>query len=470
MRTSSTLQQIGRAARARPVLRAPITAAGVGSARSEPARTEPARTESARTESAQAQTAPTQTEERDTKTMLRVVTGVVRLVGLAVVGAATFISPPKSTAGVVLQIVTYALCVLSVGGWLLADAWSRKDSTAAFALRARALRPYSLGLTVVAATLGATAGSNGTSMIALAAVAQLTMASDLSVMTATAAAVLGMLAAEIGGLTFDQGFGTLLGFPVLLSAELLFGRYRATYRIQAEQANALLAQHEQLQAEQRRADVLDERARIAREIHDVLAHSLGALSIQIQAARVVLTDYRDVDRALDTLATAQRMASDGLTETRRAVHALRTDMRPLHEELAVTAREHADRYHVAVHCETLGEPSPLPPDATVALVRAAQESLVNAAKHAPGQPIEIDLKYDEQGIRVTIANDLADSADAASADDDAPVPQTINGGYGLTGMRERLRLLRGTLDAGVQGRRWIVTADLPLESPPRVSA
>ena len=74
-------------------------------------------------------------------------------------------------------------------------------------------------------------------------------------------------------------------------AGLIIGRNRGAYRIQAEQAAQLLAQREQLQAEQRRADLLDERARIAREIHDVLAHSLGGLGIQIQAARAVLTDH-----------------------------------------------------------------------------------------------------------------------------------------------------------------------------------
>jgi signal transduction histidine kinase len=463
MRTSIPLRQTGRAARARLVLRAPMSAP-VRGARVEPV---PAATRAREA----VQTAPTGAEERDTKSMLRLVAGLVRLLGFAVVGAATFISPPSSTAGVVLQIVTYALCGVGIAGWLLADGWSQPEPAGAPAARprTRALRPYALGLVVAAGTLGATAGSNGTSMIAPAAVALLTASSDESVLAAGTAAVLGMLAAEVGGLVFNQGFGTLLGFPVLLAAEMMFGRYRATYRIQAEQARALLAQQDQLQAEQRRADVLDERARIAREIHDVLAHSLGALSIQIQAARVVLTDYRDVDRALETLATAQRMASEGLTETRRAVHALRTDTRPLHEEIAVTAEEHADRYHVAVRCETVGEPAALPPEATVALVRTAQESLVNAAKHAPGRPIDIDLQYDEHGIRVTIANDLADAVDGASADEDAVVPQTINGGYGLTGMRERLKLLRGTLDAGVHGRRWIVTADLPLEIPPRVS-
>ena len=448
MRTTSTLRQTGRAAQARPAPREPIAAARIAPAQPELAQPGPA---------------PTASAERDTKSMLRVVTAVIRLAGVAVVGVATFISPPTSHGGATLQIAAYALCCLGLISWLLADVWSREAATSPVTLRARALLPYTLGLIIAAATLGATAGSNGTSMIAFAAVAQVTAGSELSLTAAACTAVLGMLAAEIGGLTFNESLTTLLGFPVLLFVELLFGRYRATYRIQAEQAGALLAQHEQLRAEQRRADVLDERARIAREIHDVLAHSLGALSIQIQAARAVLTDYRDVDRALDTLATAQRMATEGLTETRRAVHALRTDTRPLHEELAVTAQEHAERYRVAVHCETLGEPTPLPPEVTVALVRTTQESLVNAAKHAPGQPIDLDLRYDEHGIRVTIANDLAASADAVPTEQGAPVPQTINGGYGLTGMRERLRLLRGTLDAGVHGGRWIVTADLPLE-------
>ena len=405
-------------------------------------------------------------EKHAPKFPLRVAAWVAHLVGLAGVGVFTFLSPSTSPGGAALQAVTYALACLGVAGWMLADL-HRPARPSAFMRLTQAALPWSFGLIVVAGSLGGSAGSNGSVMIALSAVALLTAATELSLLAAVITAAFGMLAAEVGGFLFSQGVAALLGFPLLLFTEVLVGRYRATYRIQAEQARALLDQHERLRAEQRRADVLDERSRIAREIHDVLAHSLGALGIQIQAARAVLTDYGDIDRALETLATAQRMASDGLTETRRAVHALRTDMRPLHEELAAAAAEHAGRHRVAVHCETLGEPRALPAEATVTLVRAAQESLVNAAKHAPARPIDIDLRYDEHGIRVTIANDVAESA---APDPGAPVPQTINGGYGLTGMRERLRLLRGTLDAGVRGRRWIVTADLPLESPPRVSA
>src|SRR5262249_19882526 len=149
------------------------------------------------------------------------------------------------------------------------------------------------------------------------------------------------------------------------------------YRVQAEQAAALLAQRELLQAEQRRADLLDERARIAREIHDVLAHSLGALGIQIQAARSVL--HKDAGQPCALRPAPQQTAPAGLVEPRRAVQALRTDTLPLDEELALVTDTHAQRYHVPVSYDTGGVPAAVPPDATLALLRIAQEALVNAA-------------------------------------------------------------------------------------------
>ena len=244
---------------------------------------------------------------------------------------------------------------------------------------------------------------------------------------------------------------------MIVVSGLLIGRNRGAYRVQAEQAAQLLAQRDQLQAEQRRADLLDERTRIAREIHDILAHSLGALGIQIQAARAVLTDQGDIARADEILAAAQRMAAEGLVDTRRAVHALRAGTLPLDEELARVSDTYAQRYHVAASFDVGGVAAPLPPDATVALLRIAQESLVNAAKHAEGQRVSVHLDYSDTDVRLTIRNDLPPGTGVTGP----TAVSTVNGGYGLTGMRERLRLLNGTLQAGRRDNQWVVTAELP---------
>jgi signal transduction histidine kinase len=281
--------------------------------------------------------------------------------------------------------------------------------------------------------------------------------SDLAAAVAVTAA--GILAIEVSGLAFGQSYGTLLGLPAIVLAGLVIGHNWGAYRVQAEQAAALLAQREQLQAEQRRADLLDERARIAREIHDVLAHSLGALGIQIQAARSVL--HKDAGQASDLLAAAQQMAAEGLVETRRAVQALRTDTLPLDEELALVTDTHAQRYHVPVSYDTGGVPVALPPDATLALLRIAQEALVNAAKHAAGQSVAVRLDYGDADVRLTVRNDLPPDACTRQPAD----VSTVNGGYGLTGMHERLRLLNGTLEAGRRDGQWIVTAELPRRQP-----
>jgi signal transduction histidine kinase len=319
----------------------------------------------------------------------------------------------------------------------------------------------------VAGGVGGAAGGGGESLIAYGIIAMIAAADALPLEVALAIGALGVLAVEVGGVVFSASAGTMLGFPLLLGVGLLVGRNRAAYRTQAEQARALLEQNELLRAEQRRADVLDERARIAREIHDVLAHSLGALGIQLQTVKALFTVHDDPERAFEALGKAQRMASEGLTETRRAVHALRTDTLPLHEEVARTGAEHADRHHVLVRCQTSGTPLALSPEATVALLRIAQEALVNAAKHAPGKDVDLRVDYRSDGVRVSSANDLpGGTSDEASADTGrlSARLQTLDAGYGLTGMRERLRLVHGNLDVGIHGGRWVVEADLPLVS------
>jgi signal transduction histidine kinase len=377
---------------------------------------------------------------------------ILRVVGLVVVGVLTFTAQPHVAGATATQLVAFiGLCIGEVG-WALGEAKRLPESSA------RYLWPGSAMLMVAMACLGASAAGGGTFMIITAILAMVGVTAELNLTIALITGALGTLVSEIGGIAFNESVGTFVGFPLLLAVGLLFGRNRAESRIRIEQSAVLLAQQKQLQAEQRRADVLDERARLAREIHDVLAHSLGALGIQIQAARALITDRGDTDGALEALAAAQRMASDGLVETRRAVHALRADTLPLHEEVARAAAEHAQRQHVLVHCDIEGEPRTVQPDATVALLRTAQESLVNAAKHAPGAEVDVHLAYRANGVRLVIANDLAAGPD----DMQRPRMETVDGGYGLTGMRERLKLLRGTLEVGPVGDRWIVAADLPL--------
>ncbi len=392
------------------------------------------------------------TPASDAGAMLRSVNWAARGLGYVWLGIyGLILARSHAPAATTVQVSCYSVAGAAIAAWAVVD---RRPAGA----RARPFA-YSviLGVICVATGVASAAGGGGTLLVIYAAVAAMMAGSDVDGLAALAVTVAGILAIDVTGLVYGSPVALLLGFPGVVLGGLITGRNRADYRVQADQAAMLLAQQKQLQAEQRRAEVLDERARIAREIHDVLAHSLGALGIQIQAARAVLSDHGNLEQAGDLLATAQQMAAEGLVETRRAIHALRTDTRPLDEELARVSDTYAQRYHVAVSFDSGGDPAPLPPEATVALLRTAQEALVNAAKHATGQRVAVRLDYGDADIQLTVSNDLPTGAADA-------VPGglgTVNGGYGLTGMRERLRLLDGTLEAGRRDDQWIVTAQLP---------
>jgi signal transduction histidine kinase len=384
--------------------------------------------------------------------MNRSVNLVARSLGFAWIGVLAFgLYPPAGHAALLFQAVAYGVAALAMLGWALVEYAPR-------AARYRR-RGYPLILGTIAVTMGAAAVSGvdgGMAMLIFALVAAMAAGGDGDLVPAIAVTVAGVLATEVSGLAFGANYAILIGFPVVIASGLLIGRNRAIFRVQAEQSATLLAQRERLEAEQRRADLLDERTRIAREIHDVLAHSIGALGIQVQAARSVLTDYGDIDRAVELLTAAQRLASEGLTETRRAVHALRSDTLPLADELAKATATYGERYHVAVSLDTGGAPRPVPAEATVALLRVAQEALVNAAKHGAGKPVTVRLDFAAASVGLTVRNEV----DAAAPR--AVELSTVNAGYGLTGMRERLRLLGGTLAAGPDGTCWVVTAQVPL--------
>jgi signal transduction histidine kinase len=318
----------------------------------------------------------------------------------------------------------------------------------------RWMLPFALAASAVTCGWAALTQS-GAPFVVLAAMATCAAAYSFGLPTACVVTAVGVIAVDVGGIAYHVDAWGLLGVPLLMILGLLFGRLLSGYRLQAEQSAALLANAEKLRAEQNRAATLDERNRIAREIHDVLAHSLGSLSVQIQAARALLTDERDVERAVELLTRAQRSAAEGLGETRRALQALRTDTPPLADALDGLGAEHQHQYRTPVTVQVTGRPRRLTPDASLALTRAVQESFVNAAKHAPLQPVVVRLDFTDGPTRLTVLNPLTDGRPTESR------LKTANGGYGLAGMRERLRLIGGSLEARASEGNWVVTAQVP---------
>nr|WP_184843620.1 histidine kinase [Kribbella solani] len=239
----------------------------------------------------------------------------------------------------------------------------------------------------------------------------------------------------------DSWFFTQLLWTAVLIA---FGLNRRQYEVQARQTEQLLEQTRLAQSEHARAATLEERGRIARDLHDVLAHSLGALSVQLEVAEALLEERGDTAGALDRVRRSRRLAVQGLTEARNAVAALRADAVPeLPQAIAALAEQHEKDHGTAVHFTNTGAVKQLDSGATVALLNAAREALTNAAKHAPGQPVAVEL----DGVRLSVRNK----------------GPTNGEGFGLAGMRERLALIGGTLTAGPDGDDWLVVAEVPDE-------
>jgi signal transduction histidine kinase len=383
-------------------------------------------------------------------TVLRVANLAVRAVLLVIVAFITFKHPwPGPWKGAVAVAAVTAATVQLV-------LWARADLGVSARLRYALLLPYALAAVTVTCDMAA-AGPIGGELMVLAVLAALMAGSDTSLAAGLIVVGAGILACEVQGLFFGATVITTLEHPAILLIAWMVGYTLRARQVQVEQSAALLAKADQLREEQAKVAALDERARIAREIHDVLAHSLGALGLHIQAAQAVLTRQHDEVQAVELLGQARRLAADGLNETRRAVHALRGETRPLPDGLAELSADHQRRHGARVTFEVSGEPRPLPPDAALALTRTTQEALVNAAKHAPHQPVGIRLDYAGAHTSLAVTNHLGEDALSGHG----PGLATVNGGYGLAGMRERLLLVKGTLSAGQNGSDWIVMAKVP---------
>ncbi|MFI6659718.1 sensor histidine kinase [Streptomyces sp. NPDC050523] len=211
-------------------------------------------------------------------------------------------------------------------------------------------------------------------------------------------------------------------------------------------AQRLLAQERAARAAEAESAALAERARIAREIHDVLAHSLSAQLVHLEAARLLIERGAGREQILDRVVAARGMARDGLDETRQALSALRGELTPLEEFLSQLAGTTS-----GAEVTITGERRQLPAEASQAVRRVAQEALTNVRKHAPGAKVQVRLDYADQQVTLDVRDSGGSPGELAGS----------GAGYGLLGMRERAELLGGSLEAGPDEEGFVVTLKVP---------
>jgi signal transduction histidine kinase len=285
--------------------------------------------------------------------------------------------------------------------------------------------------------------------IAFPAVAVIAAATLVDALPTAVIAVIGAASLTISVLVAGSPRAIIVEGLLAMAAALLGGASRRQYQDRAAQAEQLLAERVRADAERDRAAALAERNRIGREVHDVLAHSLGALSVQLEAADALLETDGNPAKARELMQRARRLAVDGLAEARRAVHALRDEPVALTEQLAALAV--TDN----VQLNVIGIERRLSPDAELALYRAAQEALSNARKHAPGAPVTLQLAYGPSDTVLVVANGRPPSGRETS-----PLSRT-GAGLGLRGMRERIESLGGDVSAEPHDQGWTVRAAVP---------
>jgi signal transduction histidine kinase len=196
--------------------------------------------------------------------------------------------------------------------------------------------------------------------------------------------------------------------------------------------------------------VVQERNRLAREIHDGLGHYLTAIHVQIKAAAA--SQGQDEDALRGALENAQRLAGEALADVRKSVSALRADpatQRPLAERIEYLAAE-ARSGGLRIDLVQNGAPRPLEAQADFALYRAAQEALTNIRKHAQASSVRVELSYRPASVFLAVQ-------------DDGVGVSAPESGFGLIGLRERVELLDGTLRVhSAVGQGFCLEVEIPL--------
>lgn len=288
---------------------------------------------------------------------------------------------------------------------------------------------------------------------ALVCIGTLTSLPRLPLMLGLGLALLSLLIVSVAVLTNGHvSSSVLLGAGAGLLVSALVGVSRREYRTSALRQREVLDDRLRLAEEREHGAALAERSRIARDIHDVLAHSLGGLVLQLDAVDALLESGK-AEEAHTRVAAARALAASGLHEARRAVDALRdpddaADLPAALAELVATHRSLGAEATLTVD----GTAGAVTPEAAGAFRRAAQEALSNARRHAPGVSTALTLTWSTDAATLTATTPLAFGAP----------PSSPGGGRGLAGFRERMEALGGTADWAVRDGAFVLTARIPL--------
>jgi signal transduction histidine kinase len=244
------------------------------------------------------------------------------------------------------------------------------------------------------------------------------------------------------------GIGWLAGFALRERAE------------QAEAAEVRAAQAEREREAAARIAVAEERARIARELHDIVAHAVSVMVLQVGAIRHNLPEAVADDK--DALQGVERTGRAALAEMRRLLGAMRDEGQDA--ELAPqpgldsleSLLEEVGRAGLPVRLHREGEPSPLPRAIDLSAYRIIQEGLTNALKHAEASQADVTLRYGPDELELEIRDDGRGASD------------TDGLGHGLVGVRERVKIYGGEMSSGpANGGGFVLRTRLPLEEPGR---
>ena len=395
---------------------------------------------------------------------------VLEVLPFVTLGLATFLSQLQPYPREADRLVVVGLAALAAIWVLVFYNWRRPQWRQPLGL----MLVYFVGLLILGWLLEARSGSFIAFVVVGFLQASIIFPAGLAAVAAAATSCVIYLAPSGSNWTEPRNWASL-AFLVLLQTAAVTGGNYVSVRImeEQEQRKKMMADLEnalkenaglqvQLVVQAREAGMLDERQRLAAEIHDTLAQGLAGIITQLEAAKSLPDNGADWRNHIEK---AQTLARQSLTEARRSVQALRPgelENSRLHDAIHRLTKEWSAASGVTVRVQTVGEPVALRPEVEVAMFRVAQEALTNIAKHAHASRVGLTVSYLGDVVRLDVRDDGAGFDVAAAAAED----RADGNGYGLSAMRQRVRRMGGDIDIESSADGTAISASIPTSPDP----